>query len=144
MFVSEELVPGQVAELASGPDPQCGIRPLLRQNFKEFPLARWALPSVTRTFFLLVPGRSSPMSCFRKEQWSCWKDHLFDAPQAAFQPDMKQTSQKYAKGQYCVSAAIISLFHTVLMFSSICLRDYFSWERDGQENIDSTISLCSW
>lgn len=84
------------------------------------------------------------MSCFRKEQWSCWKDHLFDAPQAAFQPDMKQTSQKYAKGQYCVSAAIISLFHTVLMFSSICLRDYFSWERDGQENIDSTISLCSW
>lgn len=47
MFVSEELVPGQVDELASGPNPQCRIQPLLRHNFKEFLLAMWALPNVT-------------------------------------------------------------------------------------------------
>lgn len=46
MLVSEELVPGQIAELASGSNPQCKIWPLLRHNFKEFPLAKWALPKV--------------------------------------------------------------------------------------------------
>lgn len=142
--VSEELVPSQIAELASGPNPQCRIWPLLRHSFKEFSLAKWALPNVTWTFLCSVPGGSGPMSCCRKEQWSCWKNHLYDTPQAAFQPDMKHISWGYAKGQCSVSAAIISAFHTVLTFSSVCLRDSLSWERGGQESISSSISLCSW
>lgn len=52
---------------------------------------------------------------------------------------------KYTKGQYSVSAAIISVLHIVLtVFSSLCLRNSFAWKRDEWENINSTISLCSW
>lgn len=124
------------------------MQPLLRYSFKDFPLAKWALLSVTWTFLFPAPGRNSPMSCSRKEQWSCWQEHLFDPPQAPFQPDMKQPPRRRAKGQYCTSATIISVIHTALTIVSIGLRHPFSWESDVQEDIDPIcchiISLCGW